>query len=139
MRVADVWFTIRTRTVQSIVDDVDDFLTERSIPHDRFVKLPGRSGRVWNVDFQARTDVRSSLISVLSTGSRGAARGVAEHVLAGWHDLSHMHAQQSMQFVSLIDDTSDVWSSEDLKLVESLSEIARWSRPDEFEALLRAA
>jgi hypothetical protein len=50
-----------------------------------------------------------------------------------------MRAQQSIQFVSLVDDTADVWSSEDLKLVESLSEVARWSRPDEFEALLRAA
>jgi hypothetical protein len=139
MRVADVWFTIRTRAVQSIADDVDEFLSERSISHDRFVKLPGRSGRVWNVDFQTRTDARSSLVSVLSTGSRSAARGVAEHVLAGWHDLSHMRAQQSIQFVSLVDDTADVWSSEDLKLVESLSEVARWSRPDEFEALLRAA
>ena len=139
MRVADVWFTIRTRSAQSIADDVDEFLSEKSISHDRLVKLPGRSGRIWNVDFQTRTDTRSSLVSVLSTGSRSAARSVAEHVLAGWHDLSHMRGQQSIQFVSLVDDTADVWSGEDLKLVESLSEVARWSRPDEFEALLRAA
>lgn len=139
IRVSDLWFTLRTRSVQSITDEVADFLDECSIPHDRFVKLPGRSGRTWNVDFQTRTDQRSCLVNVLSTGSRSAARGVAEHVVAGWYDLSHMHSQQSIQFVSLVDDTADVWSEEDLKLVQSLSELARWSRPDELEQFLKAA
>lgn len=139
VRVSDIWFTLRTRSVQSVTDEVDDFLTERAISHDRWVKLPGRSGRSWNVDFQTRTDARSSLVYVLSTGSRSAAKSVAERVVAAWHDLSHMHAQQSIQFVSLVDDTSDVWALEDLRLVESLSEVARWSRPDEFLDLLQAA
>ncbi|HEU4583922.1 MAG TPA: DUF1828 domain-containing protein [Polyangiaceae bacterium] len=139
MRVADVWFTLRTRSVQSVTDEIDEFLTERAIPHDRWVKLPGRSGRSWTIDFQTRTDARSSFVQVLSTGSRSAARGIAEHAIATWHDLSHMRAQQLVQFVSLIDDTSDVWAAEDFNLVESLSEVARWSRPDELEALLRAA
>jgi hypothetical protein len=139
LRISDLWFTLRTRSVQSVTDEVDEFLTDRSISHDRSVKLPGRSGRIWNVDFQTRTDLRSSLVYVLSTGSRSTARSIAEHVVAAWHDLSHMRAQQSIQFVSLIDDTADVWGDEDLQLVESLSEVARWSRPDEFEVLLQAA
>jgi hypothetical protein len=138
MRVADLWFTLRNRSVESIVDEVDEFFLEKAIPYDRYVKLPGRSGRIWNIDFHARTSSRSSLICVLSTGSRSAARNVAEHVVAAWHDLSHMHAQ-SIGFISLFDDTADVWSDEDFKLVDSLSEIARWSRPDEFEGVLRAA
>jgi hypothetical protein len=139
IRVSDLWFTLRTRSVQSVTDEIDEFLTERSIPHDRWVKLPGRSGRSWNVDFQTRTDERSSLVYVLSTGSRSAAKSVAEKVVAAWHDLSHMRVQQSMQFVSLVDDTADVWAEEDLRLVESLSEVARWSRPDEFVDVLQAA
>jgi hypothetical protein len=32
----------------------------------------------------------------------------------------------------------DVWSAEDFKLVEDLSAITRWSRPDEFAELLAA-
>lgn len=139
MRVSDLWFTLRSRAVESIADDVADFLEERTIPSDRFVKLPGRSGRTWNIDFQTHTDRRSCLVTVLSTGSRSAARSIADHAVAAWHDLSHMRVQQSLQFVSLVDDTADVWSDQDLKLVESLSEIARWSRPDEFELFLKAA
>lgn len=77
---------------------------------------------------------------VLATGSRSAARRVTEHVLAGWHDLAHLQTGPSaLSFVSLFDDTSDVWADEDFRLVEPLSEIARWSEPDEVERLLKAA
>lgn len=140
VRVSDIWFTTRTRSVESVTDEVSDFLQERKISFERSVKIPGRSGRDWNVDFQARTETRSSLVFVLSSGSRAASRRISEHVVAGWHDLSGMHAgAQAFRFISLFDDTSDVWSDEDFRLVESVSDVTRWSRPDEFEQLLRDA
>lgn len=40
IRVSDLWFTLRTRSVQSVTDEVDEFLSERAISHDRWVKLP---------------------------------------------------------------------------------------------------
>ena len=46
---------------------------------------------------------------------------------------------QALRFISLFDDTADVWSEEDFKLVESISDIGRWSRPDEFVGLLADA
>ena len=42
-----------------------------------------------------------------------------------------------MTFVSLFDDTEDVWHQEDFNLVDEYSEIARWSQPEEFERILR--
>jgi hypothetical protein len=35
--------------------------------------------------------------------------------------------------------TADVWADEDFRLVESLSTVRRWSRPDEFEEVLLEA
>jgi hypothetical protein len=65
---------------------------------------------------------------------------VSEHVLATWYDLNHLAAgPEALRFVSLFDDTADVWGAEDFSLVEQLSTIARWSRPDEFAALLGEA
>jgi Domain of unknown function DUF1828 len=139
LRVSDLWFTFRTRAVESITDEVADFLRELEVPFERGETLPGRSGRVWRVDFHTRTEHQSSLVYVLSTGSRAAARGVAEHVLAGWYDLGHMKAgHDPLQFISLFDDTLDVWTEEDFRLVEPLSEVTRWSQPDEFVQLLAA-
>ena len=117
-----------------------EWLVEKEISFDRAVRQYGRSGQSWTVDYQTRTDDRTSLIFLLSTGSRGAARRIAEHVLAGFVDLSHLKVSQShLAFVSLFDDTEDVWREEDFGLVEQQSQVARWSRPDEFERILLAA
>lgn len=137
IRISDLWFTMRTRSLETVEDEVADYLLESKIAFDRSVKLPGRSGRFWTVDFQTRTDQSSNLVFVLSTGSRSAARRITEHVVAGWHDLSGHRSEQ--RFVSLFDDTADVWNDEDFRLVESVSDIGRWSRPDEFTELLKAA
>ena len=140
VRASDLWFTTRTRSVESMTDEVADYLQEQQIPFERAVKLAGCSGRDWSVDFQTRTERSSALIFVLATGSRAGARRVAEHVVAGWHDLSPLRVgPQASRFISLFDDTSDVWSEEDFKLVESISDIRRWSRPDEFVELLAKA
>lgn len=140
VRVSDLWFTTRARSVESMTDEVSDLLVERVVPFERSVKIAGRSGRNWTVDFQARTPERTSLVSVLSSGSKAAARRVTEHVVATWHDLSHLRVGgPQMSFVSLFDDTTDIWSDEDFRLVDDLSEVQLWSRPDEFIAYLRAA
>lgn len=140
LRVADLWFTFRTRSVESVTDEVTDFLIERQFMFERSEKIAGRSGRIWIVDFHVHAPKRSSLVYVLSTGSRSAARMVVEHVLAAWYDLNHLAVgPEALHFVSLFDDTVDVWSSEDFRLVEDLSTVARWSRPDEFAEVLVAA
>ncbi|MCL4686401.1 DUF1828 domain-containing protein [Myxococcota bacterium] len=139
VRVADLWFTFRSRMSQTVADEVEELLQERHVPYQRGERLPGRSGRAWTIDFHTRAPGRSSLVCVLATGSRGAARSVTDHVVATWYDLSHLRAgPEALHFVSLFDDTADVWSEEDFRLVGDLSEIARWSRPDEFGALIAA-
>ncbi len=45
----------------------------------------------------------------------------------------------ALKFLSLFDDTSDVWAEEDFRLLEPLSEIARWSQPDELVRVLHQA
>jgi hypothetical protein len=82
---------------------------------------------------------RTSLVSVLSTANRAAARKVAEHTLATWYDLSNLKVgPEALSFVSLFDDTADVWSTEDFRLLEDLSDVTFWSKPEEFESRLAA-
>lgn len=140
LRISDLWFTFRTRAVESVNDEVGDFLAERQLPFERRPKLVGRSGRGWTVDFHVLAPAHGSLVSVLSTGSRSTARAVAEHVLAAWFDLNHFSAgPEALHFVSLFDDTADVWSPEDFVLLEPLSTVTRWSQPDVFADVLAEA
>lgn len=140
LRVADVWFTMRTRSVESVTEEVEMYLAERHVPFERNQPLVGRSGRTWRPDFHTRMAQRSSLVYVLSTGSRAAARGVTEHVHTAWYDLNNLTiGPEALQFVSLFDDTMDVWSIEDFNLLSELSAIGRWSQPEGFAATLAAA
>ncbi len=140
VRVSDLWFTLRSRAAESAAEEVSKWLEERRIPFERRVMETGRSGQRWRVDFRTRTVDRRALLFLLSTGASGAARRIAEHVLAGCVDLSHLRRQSGrVALVSLFDDTADVWRAEDFALVEQRSTVARWSRPDELEAILRAA
>lgn len=140
LRISDLWFTYRTRSVESLTDEVADFLAEREFRFDRGEKLTGRSGRVWTPDFHVRSVQRSSLVYVLSTGSRSAARSVVNQVHTAFYDLNQLVAgPEGLKFVSLFDDTADVWSDEDFRLVEQLSTVTRWSQPDEFADALKAA
>ena len=140
LRISDLWFTFRTRAVQPVTEEVSDFLREIDLDFERGEKLVGRSGRSWSPDFHVRAVRRSSLVYVLSTGSRSAARGVVNHVHTAFYDLNHLAVgPEALRFVSLFDDTADVWSEEDFQLAEQLSDVTRWSRPDEFADTLQAA
>jgi hypothetical protein len=139
VRIADLWFTFRSRAVESVTDEVQDLLEEKDIPFERGEKISGRSGRVWKPDFHVRHPKRSALVYVLASGSKAAARGIAEHVLASWYDLDHLKiGPQALRFVSLFDDTVDIWVPEDFRLLNDLSDVAHWSKPEEFIDLLAA-
>lgn len=140
LRASDVWFTFRTSAMQSSVEDVADWMNETGIRFDRRPAIPGRSGRVWNPDFHTLMPQRTSLVYVLSTGNRAFAKSLCNHVVAAWHDLSHLATgREPEHFVSLFDDTLDVWQEEDYKLVASLSQVARWSDPQGLQQILEAA
>ena len=46
---------------------------------------------------------------------------------------------EPLRFVSLFDDSSDVWTGEDFKLLGDLSEVVLWSDSRQFADLLGAA
>ena len=133
LRVSDLWFTFRNKAGESIADEVEDLLQEHHIAFERSQRVSGRSTTVWRPDFQTRHKDHNTLIRVLSTGSRAATRDLVARTSAMWHDLSYLTVgQEAFKFISLFDDTLDVWSVEDFRLVEDISDIAYWSRSDEF-------
>lgn len=142
VRVSDIWFTMRMRSFKSTSEEVNEWLLERSINFKAGVRHRGRSGRDWTIDFEIYTYRRTSLLFLLSTGSRTAASRLTEHVVAGCIDLRHSQIHQlhadSVSLVSLFDDNSDVWRDEDFRLASEVSEVALWSQQDRLEAILRA-
>lgn len=137
MRVSDLWFTFRSQSAAAVNDDVEDFLRDRDIPFDRDERLPGRSGKVWTANFHTRTPHRSALVNVLSTANKPSARSMVEHVYAGWNDLHYLSmGREKTRFVTLFADQFDVWTPEDIRLIEQVSEVSYWTRRNDFAELL---
>ena len=137
VRVSDIWFTLRNRAVASVADEVDAWLRERRFDSKRNARRSGRSGRTWTVDYEVLAPAQTSHVFLLTTGSQAWARRLSERVVAACTDLSHLTFDQTdASFVSLFDDTVDVWRDEDFALVEPFSRIAIWSQLEEFEQIL---
>lgn len=133
LKVLDIGSAFKDNVGESAVDEVEDLLQERQISFERNPEFIGKSGRVWRPDFRIRHPRHNSLIYILSTGSRSRAQEEADRTLAAWHDLSNWKAgPEALRFISLFDDTLDVWTEEDFRLVEDVSEVTYLSRPDEF-------
>ena len=140
LRVSDLWFTFRTRAVGSFNDEVADFLVQFNLPYERNEKIPGRSGKIWTPDFHVRAPQRSSLVYALSTGNKSSARSLVNHVHTAFYDLSYLNTgKEATRFITLFDDTTDVWGDEDFALAEQLSQVTRWSQTDDFAELLQAS
>lgn len=142
LRISDLRFTFRNRAAdESITDRIADQLAYRladsRLQVERGERFEGRSGRRWTVDFHVRAQRRSSLVYVLSTAKQAKTRQVTEHVCTAWYDLSDLTKEpRSLQFVSLFDDTVDVWTQEDFRMLGELSTVCRWARPEKFMAVL---
>ncbi|MBE9078505.1 DUF1828 domain-containing protein [Romeria aff. gracilis LEGE 07310] len=138
--VSNLWFLSRTRVASSLQDEIAELLRERKIRFEANEKLGGRSGRSWRIDFHTWHPQHSSLVQVLSTGSRAAANTKANSVLAAWYDLSQFKVgAQPLRFISLFDDTLDVWRTETIRQLEELSDIAYWSEPNRFVEMVVSA
>ncbi len=137
IRISDLWFTFRARSVESIADEVADLFGEISYPFERSRAFTGKSGASVKVDFYVQGPQHASMVNILSTGNKSSARPIVNQVLRNWYELSPLAVSaDGLRFISLFDDTSDVWSTEDYSLLEDFSSIANWSRPDQFQELL---
>ena len=139
VRVCDLWFNTSGPDVADVAGEIGQWLHDKKFEFSRNVCHNGRSGREWTVDYQVKTDLRTSLVVLLSTGAHSWARRLSERVVAECTDLSHLTENDARTvFVTLFNDATGVWRDEDFALVGSVSRIAAWSRPDEFEYILRS-
>lgn len=135
--ISNLWFLSRTRLVSTLEEEVAELLNEHRIRFQANEKLSGRSGRNWRIDFHTFHPDHSSLVQVLSTGSKAAANTKANNVVAAWVDLTQFKVgTQPLRFISLFDDTLDVWKMETIRQLEELSDIAYWSDSGKFIEML---
>jgi hypothetical protein len=131
--VANLWLLNRTRLAGTLNDEIAELLSEHQIRYKRDLKIVGRSNHSWRLDFRTWHPQCSALIEVLTTGNHGAANTKVNKTVAAWVDLNHLQlSTEPLRFISLFDDSLDVWSPSHMSQLAEFSEICYLSKPEEL-------
>lgn len=138
MSMSNLYYLFRTRISSSFDEEVAELLKEMNISFEAEKKVKGKSGRDWRISFQTTFNDQTSLVQLLSTGSRAAASTKANNVVAAWVDLSRLKNKvEEFKFVSLVDDTADVWREETINQISEFSDVSYWSDTQHFVKTLK--
>jgi hypothetical protein len=136
IRVADLWLLERSDYLESMKDEVAYFLKTNKIAYNQRVPIIGQSGRKRLIDFLTIDPKQNNLIYILSVQNRSSANRRMDVVAASLLDVSENQNLSDYRFICLVDDRLDVWNKNNFNMLNKLSTVTYWSRPDEFLGLL---
>lgn len=131
IRVADLAFTQRLRSPSALTEDFEEFLVGLDRPYESGIRIPGQFGKDVEFNFKVQGKRIVSLVQILSTPNRFAAHSLSVEAFARWSDITPVRAEY--QCLSVFDTTNDVFREEDLRRLESVSEVVGF--PAESERL----
>ncbi|HJT77232.1 MAG TPA: DUF1828 domain-containing protein [Gemmataceae bacterium] len=137
VRSADLSFFQKYPSAKPFQEEVKEF-----IGRDRIEESPGALAGQWGrqveVDFIVRGRKRRSLVKTVSTG--GMASSIHPYLteaFARWYDLKPVHAKDQM--VTVIDEREHTGRPDDLRRLETLSEVVVFPRDRELLRQILAA
>ena len=132
LRTSDLLFTSRFGAGATFKEEVDEYLTEKELPHQVDYKVSGRSGQLYTLDFYIERP-QPLLLEALSTVSSGYAEQVVNRTVRMWYDLKRVDGK--FKYCTVLDDTEDVWKEQHFEILNSLSELIVWSDRERISAL----
>ena len=88
VRITDLNVLFKHHAPKLIAEEVSEWLVQQDLPHEKKIRAQGGSGDEWTVDFAVNAEQSRSLVFLLSTASRSAAKQRVEHTVAACYDLS---------------------------------------------------
>ncbi len=134
LRTTDLLFTSRFGAGTTFKEEVDEYLTERKVPHEMDHKLTGRSGQTYTLDFYIERR-QPLLMEALSTASSGYAEQLISKTVRMWYDLKRVDGR--FVYATVLDDSEDVWKEQHIEILTSLSELVVWSEREKLSELAK--
>ncbi|ALB42397.1 MULTISPECIES: DUF1828 domain-containing protein [Nostocales] len=135
IRVADTNTKLKVPTFEPITEEVTEFLNKKNLNVERNKKFRGMSGTDRTVDFCVYRPNGNTLINTLSTPLRRTARMRVDKVFTTWSEISDLK-ESNYNFISLIDDSTDLWNENNITLLNLVSNVVKWSNRDELQKFL---
>lgn len=135
IRVADTNTKLKVPSFEPITEEVTEFLNKKKLNVERNKKFTGMSGTARSVDFCAHRPHGTTLINTLSTPALRTARMRVDKVFTTWSEISYLK-ESKYNFISLIDDSKNLWNENNITLLNRVSNVVKWSNRDDLQKFL---
>ncbi|RLI77306.1 hypothetical protein DRP04_11590 [Archaeoglobales archaeon] len=133
LRIGDLIYSHRIRGIPAFKEQVSGFLLENDVKFIEDFQTEGSSGSKYRVDFYLYVEP-PGLLQTLSSRSEGYADVLISKTFTMWYDLKEKDGR--CKYLTLIDDTRDVWKQTKLGLLGRISDIYYWSKKEELLEVL---
>jgi hypothetical protein len=137
IQIGDLIFSLRLSALTTFKEEVEEYWLEACIPYEVDYLVIGGSGESYTIDFYIPTPQRPWLVETLSSRSRSYANTLVSRIIRTWHDLHRI--KDRYRYVSLIDDSTDVWKPEWFDQLAVFSEVIVWSGRERLPKILGLA
>jgi hypothetical protein len=134
VQISDLVFSLRLSALSTFKEEVEEYWIESRISYDVDYSVVGGSGESYTIDFYIPVPHRPRLVETLSSQSKSYANNLVSRVVRTWHDLLRVDGRYG--YVSLIDDSTDVWKAEWFDQLAEFSEVAVWSEREKLLTIL---
>lgn len=129
-QISSLVLTLRLGSLVTFKEDVEEFWIEAGIPYEIDYRVVGGSGQSYPLDFYIPSRKRPWLVKTLSSQSKGYANILISQTVRTWHDLLRVDGRY--QYLSLLDDSTDIWQPEWIDQLGELSTVTTWSSREEL-------
>lgn len=134
VQAGDLLFTMRYGAGTAFKEEVEELLVEREVRYETNYRVFGRSRQQYSVDFYVEKR-RPALLQTLSSGSASYAEALISKTVRMWYDISRVDGR--FDYVSLLDDSADVWKPSHIELLSDLSKVVTWGERENLIPLVR--
>jgi hypothetical protein len=138
MRISDLAFFARLWNTGIFRDDVEEFLQSADLEYETDVTELGASNEPVKIDFRVTGETVTSLLLVLSAGSRFSSHNAANEIVVRWLDLGRR--KPGVQRFTILDETREsLFKPKDIKRLDKMSSVIAFpTEGDELRASLAA-
>ena len=129
VQAANLIYSLRLSSLATFREEVEELWNEIHVPYEANYRVIGGSGENHRVDFYLPQQ-RPLLVTTLSSSTAGYARILISDVVRVWHDIRRVDGR--FHYLSLFDDSADVWRAEWIEQVAQFSDVVNWSNRDQL-------
>ena len=138
IRVSDLGFTQRLRSVNSFKEDVEEFFEGAGLEYQSPIVIEDRFDGSIEIDFRVLGRTVTSLVQTVSTGNAFAAHGMINEVFRRWYALPD-DTRTRNQFITIYDSGQNFYREDDIAVLNEHSLVLAYPAQSDVLADMLAA